>query len=301
MKKAVVTGAGGFIGRALVHRLVELGYQVYAVIFSENDKERFPNDGTIVPVIGDLLAYEKIEEQIQSPVDYVYHLAWKGISSADYKDIDVQKDNFFISINTCKLALALESKKFIFAGSNQEYLLDINTIDEKEACSSIYGICKFSCRKICSVLAKNKMQFNATAFTNVFGVGDKSRRTANFFISKLLKDEDLDLVEGNHLYDWIYIDDAVNGLIAVGEKGVNNQQYYIGNRHLRTFKEIIENVKDILSSQSNLNFGKYQDTSYTDYSRFDLNALHRDTGFECKSNFEESILTTAEWVKTLNF
>lgn len=34
-----------------------------------------------------------------------------------------------------------------------------------------------------------------------------------------------------------------------------------------------------------------------DYSMIDLEALYRDTGFECKSDFEESILKMVKWIK----
>ena len=300
MKTAVVTGAGGFIGGALTYRLAEKGYKVYALVISEKEKGRLPLHENIVPVLGNLESFEDVVSYIPCDINYVYHLAWKGISSADYKNIDIQQENILLSINAFHLAEGLKAKKFIFVGSNQEYLMDKNSIDNAETNASIYGVCKMCCRSLCAVLAKNVMEFNSLAFTNVFGPGDASKRTANFFISKLLKGEALDLIEGNNLYDWIFVDDAVDGIIAVGEKGVNNKQYYVGSRGLSTFRRIIEKVQNILSPSSKLNFGKYADNSYTNYAAFALDELFNDTGFECKADFRESILKTAEWVKTLN-
>lgn len=300
MKKVIVTGAGGFIGKALTLKLSNDNF-VYALVYSEKEKNNIPENPNIKVLVGDLSDPQAFCSEIENDIDIMYHLAWSGISTAEYKDINVQKRNFDISINAVKLAEKLKTKKFVFVGSNQEYVVGVNSIDNETVNSSIYGVCKLCCRQICQVLAKDKMEFNATAFTNVFGVGDHSKRTANLFIHKMLIGQQIDLIEGNNLYDWTYVDDAVDGLIAVGFLGKSNKQYYIGSRKLRTFKEIITNVSDIVNPEVTLNFGRYIDTTYTDYSKFDLDALYNDTGFECKSDFRESILKTSEWVKTLDW
>lgn len=297
METAFVTGAGGFIGNALVHALAARGYKVYALYHTYHAKTNAVDSDHIIALTGDLNEAAQCQKPVGAEIDVFFHLAWKGISSADYKSMDVQRDNFKLSICAMKLAVDMHAKKFVFVGTNQEYLMDENCVDGKDSLSSVYGICKRSARELCAVMARNSMEFCATAFTNVFGIGDYSKRTANLFISKLLRNEPLDLIEGTHLYDWTFIDDAVDGLIAVGEKGVNGRQYYIGSRTLSTFREIVQQVQDTLAPNAVLNFGKFSDTSYTDYTQFDLDALYRDTGFECQADFKESILKTAQWLK----
>lgn len=301
MKKVIITGAGGFIGSALAKSLAAGGNKVYALLYSEKEIIRYNSEKNITLLIGDLNNYKELLNEVNEEIDCFVHLAWAGISSADYKDILVQKSNFEMSICAVAFAKELKAKRFIFCGTNQEYLVSKNTVDGSLSAASVYGTCKLCARKICETLCKDTMIFNATAFTNVFGVGDYSKRTANIFISKLLKNEPLDLIEGNNLYDWTYITDAVEGLTAVIQKGINGKQYYIGSRDLITFKEIIIKVRDIISPKTELNFGKFNDQSFADYSRFDLDALYNDTGFECKSDFRESILKTAEWVESLNW
>ncbi len=301
MKKVVITGAGGFIGKSLTAEFIKKGYFVYAIDRKADNLEEFSSCENIKILAVDLHNIEYLTSQIDQGIDYFYHFAWQGISSADYKDINIQKDNILTSVSVAQMAVHLNTRKFIFFGSNQQYLMNINSIDNEFCYSSVYGICKASAQMLCKSVAVNKMQFNTVLFTNVFGVGDYSKRTANMFISKMLKGEDIDLIEGNNLYDWLYIDDAINGILAVSEHGKNNKDYYIGSRKLRTFKEIILDVAGILNSKVNLNFGTYSDTSYTDYSKIDLEALYNDTGFECKSAFNESVNKTAEWVSKLGW
>ncbi|MCH5203629.1 MAG: NAD(P)-dependent oxidoreductase [Oscillospiraceae bacterium] len=297
MKKVIVTGAGGFIGRSLVNKL-SAENTVYAILYSESEKALLTPSENVITIIGDLNDWEKIAEQIvtDEKIDVFYHLAWGGISAAAYKDIDIQKENISMSINCALLAKQIGCRKFVFVGTNQEYLKGA-AYDNTVSNASVYGVCKMCARNLCNVVLKDTMEFNSTAFTNVFGKGDFSNRTANFFISKLLKGESLDLIEGNNKYDWTYIDDAVEGLIAVGTKGINGKQYYIGSREIPTFKEIIIKLRDIICPEAQLNLGKYNDPTYTDYSNFDLDALFNDTGFECKADVKESVLKTVDWLK----
>lgn len=295
MRTAIITGASGFIGHALALRLAGNDYRVYglnrkgcATALEESQNFR-------------LLSYdEPALASLPMNADVFVHLAWDGITNGNYRDVGVQLASFNMTVDMLRLALRQQCQKFILAGTNQSYLLDTNPLDGKPGFCSIYGSFKLACRDVGRVLAFGKMAFCTASFTNVFGIGDTSRRTANSFIAKLSKGLALDLIEGTNLYDWTYIDDAVGGLAAVIERGVNNRDYYIGSRKLRTFREIITEVRDVVNSAATLNWGRFQDTSYTDYSLFDLDALYRDTGFQCRCDFRESILKTAEWVKTLD-
>ena len=163
---------------------------------------------------------------------------------------------------------------------------------------NIYGLAKQAAGDLLKAIAiKYNIHFNKVLFTNVFGIGDYSTRSTNTFIKQLLSGEDLRLIDGEHKHDWIYIDDAVQGMLAILKKGNNGMSYYVGNRKLNSFREIITEVRDILSPKAGLYFGCYDDNGYIDYSQIDLEALYRDTGFECKSDFKESIMKTAEWLK----
>ncbi len=301
MKHYFITGATGFIGTALATHLAENNL-VYALAINESEADNLPNHPNIIPVIGDLLL-GKIDNP-PTQIDYFIHLAWLAMSTPDSVERNsahIQLSNLSIAINAAELAIKCNSNKFVFVGSNQEYVVGTDSIDGSVTMASTYGVMKYCARHICRLLSKDKMEFNAVAFTNVFGVGDYSKRTANLFIHNLLCNKPLKLIEGNNLYDWTYIDDAVEGLIAVAERGISNKQYYIGSRHMPTFKEIITRVRDIINPEAELRFGEYSDNTYTDYTNFDLELLYKDTQYECSTDFKTAILKTAEWVKSLKW
>lgn len=295
MKKYIINGVTGFIASSLAYRLL--------------------NDGNIVIGIG--RNYEKLNKSIFGfknfipltaneikdnmgflfDADIFLNLAWSGYGNFT-NDFQVQFDNLNVVNSSILIASEVKCKKYIFFNSSAAFQVNRENADY----CSIYGAAKNAAERLARVMCNNsQINYNSIIFSNIYGVGDCSERSVNSFVNNLLNDRPLYLTDGHYKYDWTYIEDAVDGIIAVCENGKSGMQYYVGNRHLITLKNLIESVKKILLSKSQLNFGKYKDLSYIDYSLINLNALYNDTGFECKCDFKESILKTAEWVKTLNF
>lgn len=300
MKSAIVTGAGGFIGGALVEKLLAQGVCVVAVDIDKQQLIRrfqHPNINFVQASFDD---YSHLDELIHCSADVFYHFAWQGVSGVDYRNIAVQEKNVFSSRIALEQAIKLQCSKFIYLGSSHEYLISENSVDQTYTECSVYGAAKHMGEIWCRTLAKDKIIFSSALFTNVFGVGDRSNRSTNTFISQLLDGKDLNLTEGSHLHDWTYIEDAVNGLIAIAERGKNGRQYYIGNRKLKKFAEIIHEVRDIVNPNCKLLFGTYPDYSFVDYSKINLEILYEDTGFKCLDDFKDSIIKTMNWIKYMN-
>lgn len=303
MKKAIVTGADGFIGSALVRALCANGYQVYAIVKDKSKCHSLNSLASKVKVFFcDFLNYHTIAFLVGEPIDCFIHLAWGGVSGKESQDVILQSDNIKASITALDQAHRLNAQKFIFAGSSYQYRMEpvIRKDEIVYRKKNLYGKTKEATTILLKAISLSyNIDFNSILFTNVFGVGDYSKRSTNTLILQLLQQEPVRLIPGDHKHDWIYIDDAVNGIIDVMEKGRDGVSYYIGNRQLKTFREIITELRDILSPNTSLEFGYYPDDGYIDYSSIDLDHLYVDTGFECKSNFQNSILKTAEWIKKL--
>ena len=299
MKTAIVTGAGGFIGKALTLRLLELGWQVYAVDRGEEALHDFDSQ-QVHPVVCDFSHYEQLSDLISEDIDWFIHFAWAGVFGAESKQLTTQAENIWAATVAFEQAKLLRCKKFLIAGSSYQYRMEPVIEDGRLVfCrKNQYGLAKDAAVSMLRAAScMDDVQFNSVLYTNVFGPGDQSNRSANAMIRQLLAGGSLDLITGEYLHDWTYIDDAIGGIVAVLEKGIIGRDYYIGSRHLRTFREIVTQVRDIISPKAELRFGSYDDKAYIDYSKIDLDALYQDTGFECTSDFEESIRKTAEWLK----
>lgn len=306
MKKVVVTGACGFIGGALTKKLLSSGVQVYGVDINAESLEKMKQYGDFIPVVADFSCYDKLPEMIKDDeIDVFYHFALKGgLESAAVRDYDLQLSNAKFACDALVLAKALNCQKFVFAGTANEFEIKtfINSEDFVPRYTCVYSAAKMAAELICKTYACNiGINYSAGLISLAYGEGNRSKQLINIVINQLIHNVSPKLIEGNNLYDLIYIDDIVDAFVAIGEKGRNMRSYYVGHRQLKTFKEILTEIGDTLNPNVDLLFGAFKDSSNLDYSLVDLNALYNDAGFECRSDFKESILKTAEWVKTLGW
>ena len=302
MNKAIVTGAGGFIGGALTEFLLNKGITVYGVDISQKMLQRHISKNNFVPVIADFAKYSQLHEMIgDNDIDVFYHFAWQGVFGEPFKDYRLQLSNASAAGDAINAAIKIGSKKFVLAGTMNEYEMNeyIKADYFEPRYTYIYSVAKQAAEAICKTLAFNrKIEFNCGRIAMAYGENNCSMMVPNVVMKNLLSNTPCKLIEGKNLYDMIYIDDIVRAFYAIGERGHNMKSYYVGHRQTGTFREIIEKIADILNPDCPLLFGGYPDSpSGVDYNNIDTDALYRDTGFECKSDFKESILKTAEWLK----
>jgi len=305
MKKVLVTGACGFIGQALCRYLLKKGVEVIGFVLEPGKVAYLQEFGMFRVMRVPFESYPEIDKIIlDRDIDVVYHLAWDGTSGEKFKDYALQLANARYACDMLMASIAIKSKKFILAGTvNQLEIQKHLTLNKSEPrFSCLYGTAKLAAEMICKTLAfQFGISFNQVLLANVYGPGDNSRMLQNVLIHNFLANTKPRLVEGNFLYDWIYIDDVVRLLEAVGHSGVSQKRYYIGHRELQTFKDIVLKVRNILNPDIECLFGEYPDSNLVDYDLIDINALYLDTGVEAEMNFNESILLTADWVKSLDF
>ncbi|TJX13966.1 NAD(P)-dependent oxidoreductase [Tissierella creatinini] len=304
MKKVIVTGVSGFVGKSFTKRLLEEGITVYAVVRNGDKISDLKQYNNLIPVIANMEEYKDLHKRIsRKDIDVFYHFAWGGVYDEAKKDYNLQLDNVRYSCDALKSAIEINCKKFVFAGSVNEYETKANMdkVGLKQRYTNIYGGSKLLAEIICKTIANNEgIEYSAGLSTLAYGEGNKSKMLLNIIIKKLLNNESPSLISGENKYDVIYIDDLVNAFIAIGEKGLNQKSYYVGHRKLKTFKEIMTNIRDIINPNIDLKFGERNDSIDFDYSTIDLDALYLNTGFECKTDFEESIQATADWIRTIN-
>lgn len=301
-----IAGASGFIGQNLLRHYLEKGAHVCAIVPDpenlEDYKQKYPDSLELVNA--GFEDFDKISETAQiRDIDIFYYLSWGGYGSAT-NDYAAQIQNIKPLCDAITGASKLGCKKFLFSTSFSEFM-----ISEKETLShnagahcNVYGAVKQAARVVAHATAAQKgVPFLSVAFANTFGVGDRSRRSTNLFVHKLLNKQPIDLTEGIHLYDWNYIEDTIAGLVAAGEKGKVDSLYYIGSNECRPLKDIVAEVRDILAPEVEIRLGTYHEDFHVDYSSVDVTRLYRDTGYRAKWNFKDAVIATADWVKNLDW
>jgi nucleoside-diphosphate-sugar epimerase len=298
MKTVVVTGAGGFVGRAVVKQLLSNGVNVISVIHSDNVPAEL-NGSTVIKA--DMADYLNLKDElIRFSPDTFYHFSWAGTSGALRADEKIQLANVKGSCDAVRLASFINCKRFIFASSIMEYEVDVKIKNmESPGINMIYSTAKMAADYMARIIASDlKIEFVSALISNIYGPGEKTPRLINSSIRTLLAGKRLSLSPCTHNYDFIYISDAAKMFLEIGTKGSAGRTYYIGNRQVRKLKEFMEELRDIVSPGAELGFGDIS-TSGTnlDYSEFDKELLYQDTGCVPEVSFKEGIELTMDWIK----
>ena len=300
MKNVIVTGANGFIGKTLVSALLEKGHHVVALDVRFDDV--LANDArvTCVNVLNKEVSGLKREIPADEYMSF-FHLAWAGTSGPARADYEVQLNNVKLACDYIKLCGEIGCKRVVYASSinemeTYEYL---QSDDIEPSGGYIYGTGKLAAHLMGETVAKlNGIEFIPVIITNIYGAGEKSARMIYTSINKLVHKEHCSFTAGYQTYDFIYITDAINSIIAVAEKGKAFNRYYIGSGEPKPLREFLLEMRDIVAPEAELGLGdipfKGVDISY---DQFDLKKVERDTGYRNKVPFAEGIRMTADYIR----
>lgn len=94
MKKAIVTGATGFIGKFLVRELVKQNVEVIAVVRRGTKNLNTINALPVKIVECNIADYHMLPDMIADrDIDVVFHIAWQGVSDLDARNEAIQMQN----------------------------------------------------------------------------------------------------------------------------------------------------------------------------------------------------------------
>lgn len=304
MKTVVVTGATGFIGQYLTKELLAKGIKVYGI---GTDIRKLTTTGfgeNFIPIVADFRVYKSLARYIDEEIDVFYHLAWQGGFTDALKDYSLQLDNARAACDALVSATEMKCKKFVYAGTVNE--IEINQFMNNERFeprnTCIYASAKVAADMICRTLAHNAgMEFCSALIPLPYGIGNASRQLINTVIKNCYTGQPSKLITGNNQYDIAHISDVSRALYCIGESGKTMKSYYIGHRELKTFREVVTQIRDAINPDAELRFGEYKDSLNMDYSYTDLDELYNDTGFQCEADFVKTIREQAEWLKSINY
>lgn len=232
MKKALVLGAGGFIGGHLVKRLKNEGYWVRGVDLKHHEYTKLPADEFI---IGDLRDPIICEQVITDEIDEIYQLA-ADMGGAGYiftgeHDADVMHNSATINLNVASIA-AKKKIGMVFYSSSACMYPEHNQMDpDNPNCAeesaypanpdSEYGWEKlFSERMYLAYNRNYGLNVRIARFHNIFGPegtwdGGKEKAPAAL-CRKVAKAEDGGAIEiwgdGKQTRSFLYIDECVEGV-----------------------------------------------------------------------------------------
>ena len=327
MSAILVTGGAGFIGSAVVRRLVASGQRVVTLdkltysgsLTSLRDVENAANHRFVEGDIGDqaLVGALLREEQVSG----IMHLA-----AESHVDRSIDGPGVFIETNVVGtyrlLQAALDYWRTLVGEAKEAFRFHHISTDEvfgdlpfdsgffteetPYAPSSPYSASKAASDHLVRAWHHTYgLPVVLSNCSNNYGPYHFPEKLIPLVILNALEGKPLPVYgKGENVRDWLFVEDHASALETIYGTGVVGQSYNVGGKAERTNLQVVEAICDVLDERRPLVDGRRRReliTFVTDrpgHDRryaIDCSRIERDLGWSPSVNFEQGLARTVDW------
>lgn len=303
MEKAIVTGAGGFIGSALARRLAGTGIETHAFVRPGSDTARLAGIAAIIHEV-DMSDADSVRSEAASVAGAsVFHLAASNIMSGMAASAQTLLATNVLGTDAL-IAGAIDAgaPAFVSTGSFLEYGPKGVPLAEDMRCDppEIYSITKLAGTLLVEDAAAKGLNSVAFRLFTPYGPGIQKGRLIYEAIAKALRNEPLTLTRPSVTRDFIYVEDIVDALIEAAENAGHHagQIYNLGSGQKTSLEELGQLVLSLTGSSSELAWGSAQSVAYdTDTWQADMAKTFGAFAWRPRTSLAEGIDRTIAWMK----
>ena len=327
LKRILVTGGAGFIGSSLIRRLIietntevfnidKLTYASDLTFLEELNKYNTERHHLIKVDLSDSISLQKAV--INSNPDIIFHLA-----AESHVDRSIDSPREFIDTNIVGTFNLLQSAlkhyrnlteerkrsfKFVHVSTDEVFgsLGKDKYFDEKTPYNpkSPYSSTKAASDHLAKSWANTyELPVVVTNCSNNYGPRQFPEKLIPLTITNALKNKTIPIFgKGENIRDWLYVEDHINALLLVAQKGLNGNSYCIGGgQEISNLKlaeyicEILDKVKPTSLSYKDL-ISFVDDRPGHDF-RYSINPskIIKELGWSIEYPFQTSLETTVKW------
>lgn len=300
MNRVAITGATSMIGVALVEQCVKEGIEVVAIIRrNSRNIDRIPKSHLVDIVQCNLDELSKLN--LSNQCDTFFHLAWDYTSKETRDNAKLQLKNIQYTLDAVELAKRLRCETFIGAGSQAEYGIKEEKINEKTPANPVlaYGVAKYSAGNLSRILCESLgIRHIWGRIFSVYGPYDNQGTLIRYMIETLLAGEEPKFTKLEQSWDYLFYKDAGRAFYLMGEAGKDKSVYCIGSGEALPLKDYVNVIHLAINPNIMLGIGEkeYSDKQVM-YLCADISALTKDTGFVPNYDFKRGIYETIDWFK----
>ncbi len=277
MKSILVTGAGGFIGRQLVHSLRSAGHTVLGLSRAD----------------GDIANPATLEQFHEVPVDVVFHLAGRTyVPDAWREPADFQRVNVTGTVNVLELCRKRKIPLTYVSG----YLYGIPaSLPVKEADrieqNNPYALSKFLAESMCNFYATHfDVPVTIIRPFNIYGIGQKAHFLIPEIIAQLKTGQSIHVKDLTPRRDYLYLDDLVDGLLRTMESKSGCRIYNFGYGSSLSVKEIIDVIQSVAGTSLEIICENLSRRNEIQDVYADINKAWQELAWQPKCSFAEGVM-----------
>lgn len=305
--KVILLGAAGFIGANLTIKMLE-DYENEITLVDRDEKyfSQIRRLGMKLSVIESDFSENVNFDDILSGQEIVYHLVSTTVPTTSNKHIaDELKSNVVATSCMLDSCVRVGVKKVVFISSG-------GTVYGKEvACPlkentatnpiSSYGIQKVTIEKLLYLYRYlYGLDYRIIRLANPYGPYQRPNGVlgaVTTFTYKALMDEEIIVFgDGSIIRDFIYIDDAVKGILNIANGENEHRIFNLGSGHGTSINEVLDTIQTVLGCKMNVSYkeGRMVDVpvNFLDISRYE-----KAYGVLNPIDFAEGVRRTASFIE----
>lgn len=298
MKRVLVTGSSGFIGRHCLPFLIDKGFEVYGVIPTGDLKLDLPQVQWVVADILEPSAVRSLFEKVKP--GYLIHLAWYTAPESYWTSAENLRW-LQASVEILRAFKSSGGQRLLCAGSCAEYDWHYGYCSEQVtplAPSSLYGVCKKAFHDVLLSFACQD-RFSA-AWGRVFflyGPHEHPTRLIPSVINSLLDGKPAQCTHGNQIRDFLHVEDVASAFVALLDSKVEGA-VNIASGEPVTLKNIVYQIGEKMEQRDRIELGAIPvSTNEAPLVVGDTNRLRLEVGWEPRYTLETGIEMTIDWWK----
>ena len=260
-RKALVTGASGFIGSHLVRGLVHAGCEVGALMRRQSDQTRIHDVlPRIRPLTADLLDAEGLQAVVKAfQPSVVFHLAAYGVNSWTCDAGQAMLTNAIGTANVLEACRDLTLDAFVYAGTCFEYAGGTARCREDAwpAPVNAYAASKTAGWVLAQFYERaHDIPVVGVRPFQVYGPQEAPNRLVPSVILSALRGQDVRVSEGKQVRDFIFVEDVVAGFMrAAACRQARGAIVNLGTGQGVAVRAVIEKLIEVLGTPVPVMYG----------------------------------------------
>jgi UDP-glucose 4-epimerase len=288
---ALVSGAAGFIGSNLCRALLSKGARVHGAGRRSASGLGAGVEYSAVDLTDDAAAGELM--RAVKP-DYVFHLASHVWGAPDLKHVlPTFRSNLQTTVNLLTAATEVGCERMVVTGS----LVEPEAATERIP-SSPYAAAKWASSDYSRMFhALYGLPVVIARVFMVYGPAQQDEtKLVPYTIRSLARGKAPEITSGRRQIDWVYVDDVVDGLIALAlAPGVEGNTVDLGSGSLITTAELVEMICSLMKSAVRPRFGALADRPLEPVRVARVADTTALTGWTPRVSLEQGLARTIDW------